>query len=144
MQQIRNAKTYFAVSRGLEKLLETDLGIFNEAPTFFGMTIASSVAITEITIARLYDRSENTVTIWSLLAQAKREIGSFKGGSQNEVSETIEKAEAAVADLQPILAAIKQSEKQMVCSSGRSHRNGSLRTECPGQPHDSRSGTGVA
>jgi AbiU2 len=106
-QQIRNAKTYFAVSQSFRKLLETDLGIFSEAPTFFGMTVEGNIELAEMTVARLYDRSDNTVTIWSMLAQAKRESGSFTSGNEKEVCEAIEQAEAIVAELQPILAAIK-------------------------------------
>ena len=38
--QILSGKTYLAVSIALFSLLETDLGVFQEAPTFFGMTAA--------------------------------------------------------------------------------------------------------
>jgi hypothetical protein len=106
-QQIRNAKTYFAVSQGLRELRKTDIGIFSEAPTFFGVALEGNIELAETTVARLYDQTRGTVTIWSLLAQAKREIGSFKHGNQKEVSEAIKRAEAAVEGLQPNLAAIK-------------------------------------
>jgi hypothetical protein len=113
--QILNGKTYLAVSKALLSLLDTDLGVFQEAPTFFGMTAAGGMELAQMTIARLYDlpgRTKRPVTIRSMLEQAKREISSFQFGDEKQVSDAIAAALSAVNELEPILSAIRRRRNE--------------------------------
>ena len=68
-----------------------------------------------MTIARLYDppgRAKRSVTIRSMLEQAKREISSFQFGDEKQVSDAIAAALSAVNELEPILSAIRRRRNE--------------------------------
>jgi hypothetical protein len=106
-RQILNGKTYLSTSKALLALIDTDLRVFQTAPTFFGMTAEGGLELAQMTIARLYDQSRDTVTIHRMLEQAKREAGSFKHGDEKVVRDAIGKAERTVAALESIIKRVK-------------------------------------
>ena len=113
--QIRNGKTYLAASKALLSLLDTDFGVFQEAPTFFGMTAAGGMELAQMTIARLYDlpgRTKRAVTIRSMLEQAKREISSFQSGDEKQIGDAIAAAYVTVNELEPTLSAIRRRRNE--------------------------------
>jgi hypothetical protein len=105
--QILNGKTYLSISKALRGLLDTDLSIFETAPTFFGMTAEGGLELAQMTIARLYDRTKGTVTIHRMLEQAKREAQSFQRGDKQQVAEAIKEAERIASRLDPIIQRVR-------------------------------------
>jgi hypothetical protein len=83
-RQILFGKTYFAISRGL---LKAEPVVYGTASTFFGLTADGCLELAAMTIARLYDRSKDSVTIPRMLLQAETEIGSFQHRFAGEESD---------------------------------------------------------
>lgn len=105
--QILNGKTYLGTSKVPLELLNTDPDVFQATATFFRMTAEGGLQLAEMTIACLNDKTKGTVTIRTLLDQAKHDIGSFQFGNEKQVSDAIAAALADVNELEPILNAIK-------------------------------------
>jgi hypothetical protein len=113
--QILNGKTYFATAQALFNLVDSDLRVFQEAATFFGMTAAGGMELAQMAIARLYDppgRAKRAITIPSMLEQSKREAKSFQCGDEKQVNEVIDKALSTINELAPILSSIRRRRNE--------------------------------
>lgn len=103
--QVLVGKSYLDLAKGL---LKADPVLLQSAPTFFGLTTDGSLELAQMAIARLYDKTSGAVTIQKMLAHATLEVNSFNRGSKEEVSEAIADSKKKVAELEPILASIRQ------------------------------------
>jgi hypothetical protein len=103
-RQILFGKTYLGIAKGL---LAAEPVVFGAAPTFFGLTSDGSLELAQMAIARLYDRTRGTVTVPSMLVEAKHRIKSFQKGDPQQVIAEIAKSETAVLNLKPVLTTIR-------------------------------------
>lgn len=103
-KQVLVGRTYLDTARGL---LKADPVLLQASPTFFGLTIDGSLELSQMAVARLYDVTKGTMTVPKLLRRAEMEAGSFQRGTPQEVRQTIADSDKAVAELEPVLAAIR-------------------------------------
>lgn len=73
-QEIVLAKTYLKWAIAIPN---ADPVVLNTAPMFFSLSVHGYLVLTQLHIARLYDKSENTMTIFSLLSSAKSHREAF-------------------------------------------------------------------
>jgi AbiU2 len=105
--QVLVGKTYLSLATGLLQVNQDDPTILETAPVFFGLTVDGSLELAQMAIARMYDTASGAVTVPRMLQRAVQEIGSFQRGDAQEVSAAIAEAQAIVAALSPVLAAIR-------------------------------------
>jgi hypothetical protein len=61
-------------------LLNADPVVLDGTRTFFGLTIDGSLELSQMAIARLYDKTKRTVTIMAALERAAIERDTFQRG----------------------------------------------------------------
>ncbi len=103
-KQVLVGRTYLDTARGL---LNADPVLLQASPTFFGLTIDGSLELSQMTVARLYDVTKGTMTVPKMLRRAEMDAGSFQRGTPKEVRQTIANFDMVVAELEPVLAAIR-------------------------------------
>ena len=103
--QILIGKTYWAIANGL---LKAEPIVYGTAPTFFGLVVDGSLELAQIVVAKLYDRSEQSVTITAMLFQAARQPECFqKAADRHQVDIAILKSTQRVISLRPVLDSIR-------------------------------------
>lgn len=107
--QILFGKTHLAISKGLTK---AEPKVYGAAPTFFGLTEVGGVHLAQITIARLYDRSLNTVTVPAMLYRAALERAKSAFADESTVTEAILDCCRRVIALQSIRASIRTNRNK--------------------------------
>ena len=110
-RQLLIGKTYLSIAKGL---LQAEPGVFNTAPTFFGLMFDGSLELAQMTVARLYDRERHAVTIRTMLVQA----GSQRG-DRKQVLALIAKSETIVLGLKPVLIAISHRRNEWLAHLGQ-------------------------
>jgi hypothetical protein len=75
-------RAYLTVAKGLK---DGDSVVIGTAPTFFGLMLQSSLDWSLLFAAKLYDKTKGTITVKSLLREAKSKAGTFKNGTSAQV-----------------------------------------------------------
>jgi len=88
-RQVLVGKSYLGGARGL---LSADPVILDGARTFFGLTLDGSIELAQLAMARLYDKTRNTVTVRTMLYQAANEIDLFQRGDHQQKCDAILKS----------------------------------------------------
>lgn len=107
--QILFGKTHLAISKGLTK---AEPKVYGVAPTFFGLTEVGGIHLAQITIARLYDRTPKTVTVFAMLCRAFEERADFSCGDEAVVTEAILDCLQRVIGLQSIRVSIRTNRNK--------------------------------
>jgi hypothetical protein len=109
INQVRLGKTYLSITKGL---LDADAVILQVAPTFFSLTMAGNIDLSQMALARLYDQTKGAVTVRAMLLQARNQANSFQKGNHQQVIAAIAKSEKTVTGLEPVLASIRQRRNE--------------------------------
>jgi hypothetical protein len=104
-KQVLVGKTYLGTAKGL---LNADQALLQTAPTFFGMATDGSLELAQMAVARLYDKTRNTMSVPRMLNRAEQEAGTFQRGSGQEVRKAIAKCQKTVVGLDPVIASISE------------------------------------
>ena len=92
-KQVLVGRTYLDIARGL---LNADPVLLQAAPTFFGMAIDGSLELAQMSVARLYDTTRNTMSVPKMLKRAEQEAGIFQRGSGQEVRKAVAECQKIV------------------------------------------------
>jgi hypothetical protein len=68
-------RAYLAIANGLK---DADPVVLKCSPTFFGLSIEASLEMSQMYVAKLYDKTNGAITVKSLLDRAKLEAPTFK------------------------------------------------------------------
>jgi hypothetical protein len=107
-RQVLVGKAYLNLAQGL---LQADPAVTQGSGTFWGLTIDGSLEHAQMAAARLYDRTEGTVTVRSMLFQAAQSAqiaGTFQRGDSQDVTAAILQSVQRVISLQPVLRSIQR------------------------------------
>ena len=102
-------KAYLGIGKGLAG---ADPVVLSTSRTFFGLTLEASLQMSQMLAAKLYDKTNRTVTVKSLLEMAQSKAGMFKYGTPQEVSAAVKEAETRIAALVPILKSVQERRNQ--------------------------------
>jgi hypothetical protein len=105
-REILLGKTYLSVGKGLLGTAP-EWDVFGVAPTFFGLTAGGSLQLAQMAVAKLYDRSAQSVNMKTMLSMAAEQQGSFQADAA-KVNATILQSAQRVIALQPILDSIRK------------------------------------
>ena len=107
-KQVLVGRTYLDTAKGL---LKADSVLLQTAPTFFGLAIDGSLELAQMAIARLYDKTRDSMTVPRMLERAEQEAGTFQRGTGQEVRQAISESEGAVLGLESVIASIRERRK---------------------------------
>jgi hypothetical protein len=104
MTEVIYGKAHFSLTRSLKG---AHPAIVRISPVFFGLTVGAHADSTVLHAARIFDRRPGSVSIHALLEFGLKHAGTFKQASASEVRRVITESKRAVAELQPIVDAIR-------------------------------------
>lgn len=111
IHEVLLGKAYLEIGKGLAG---ADPVVLSTANTFFGLTLEASLQMSQMFAAKLYDKKSRTVTVTSLLDAADFYAGAFKHGTRKEVCDAVKDAQKRMAELLPILKAVRDRRNQAI------------------------------
>ena len=108
-RQVLVGKSYLNIAKGL---LKADPYLLQTAPTFFGLTIDGSLELAQMAVARLYDKTQGSVTIRTMLRDATKQLFTFQNATPQEAVQAIQKCEQRMVAIEPILKAIRRRRNE--------------------------------
>ena len=109
-------RAYLTIAVGLA---EVDSVVFDSAPAFFGLTREAHLLMSQMCAARLYDKTNGTVTVNFLLSEAETKRGTFKNGSATQVCSVLGNAKTRIAGLEPVLISIRKRRNEGIAHLDR-------------------------
>lgn len=111
IHEVLCGKAYLEIAKGLAG---ADPVVLSTSRTFFGLTLQASLQMSQMFAAKLYDKKAGTITVISLLHAAEFYAGVFKHGTQQEVCDAVKGAQKRMAELLPILTAVRNRRNQAI------------------------------
>jgi hypothetical protein len=107
--QIVVGKACLKISQGIWR---ADPVVLATAPIFFGLTLEGNLQLAQMYAARLYDQTPGAISIYSLIAEARKWATGLPSEERLAVLTSISESEARIDELQPILASITKRRNE--------------------------------
>jgi len=109
-------RAHFNLMRGMRK---ADQFVLETAPTFFSLIEGAVADCATLSLARIFDRHTDSISIHSLLALALSSAAAFEYGTEVEVRTAVAEAQIVVDDCESAMRALRTRRNKSVAHSDR-------------------------
>jgi HEPN superfamily AbiU2-like protein len=109
--EVLPGRAYLTMADGLK---DADPVVLKCSPTFFGLSIEACLQMSQIYVAKLYDKTKGAITAKSLLDRAKLEAPTFKHGTAHQVSLAVKDSQNRIDGLQGILKSVQTRRNEAI------------------------------
>ena len=107
--EVLMGRAYLTIADGLK---DWDPIVLKCSPTFFGLSVEASLQMSQMYVAKLYDKTKGAITVKSLLDRAKIEASTFTHGTAQQVELAVKESQNRIDGLQGILKSIQKRRNE--------------------------------